>query len=88
MWESEEMNMSKYYYNADGKSKEEIMNEFVRICKVGTSRDCRIVVDEAKRHGISYEELCEYKRNISRWKHNFKTKIERMNRLWKLSIMN
>ena len=58
--------MAKYYYNADGKSKEEIMNEFVRVCKVGTSRDCRIVVDEAKRHGISYEELCEYKRNVSR----------------------
>lgn len=58
--------MSKYYYNADGKSKEEIMNEFVRICKVGTSRDCRIVVNEAKRHGISYEELCDYKRNKSR----------------------
>ena len=58
--------MVKYYYNADGKSKEEIMNEFVRVCKVGTSRDCRIVVDEAKRHGISYEELCEYKRNVSR----------------------
>lgn len=55
--------MSKYYYNADGKSKEDILNEFVRICKVGSSRDCRIVVDEAKRQGISYEELCEYKRN-------------------------
>ena len=68
--------MSKYYYNADGKSKEEIMNEFVRICKVGTSRDCRIVVDEAKRHGISYEELCDYKRNKSRQKHNFKTGME------------
>ena len=66
MRKMEELNMSKYYYNADGKSKEEIMNEFVRICKVGTSRDCRIVVDEAKRHGISYEELCEYKRNKSR----------------------
>ena len=56
--------MGKYYYNADGKSKQEIMDEFVRICKVGTSRDCRIVVDEAKRHGISYEELCEYKRSL------------------------
>ena len=56
--------MGKYHYNADGKSKEEIMDEFVRICKVGTSRDCRIVVNEAKRHGISYEELCEYKRNL------------------------
>ena len=51
---------------SNGKSKQEIMDEFVRICKVGTSRDCRIVVDEAKRHGISYEELCEYKRNVSR----------------------
>ena len=56
--------MSKYYYNADGKSKQEIMDEFVRICKVGTSRDCRIVVAEAKRNGISYEELCEYKQSL------------------------
>lgn len=56
--------MGKYYYDATGKSKQEIFDEFVRICKVGTSRDCRIVVDEAKKHGISYEELCEYKRNV------------------------
>lgn len=62
--ESEEEIMGRYY-NADGKSKGEIMNEFVRICKVGTSRDCRIVVDEARGHGISYEELCEYKRSIT-----------------------
>lgn len=54
--------MSKYCYNANGKSKREIMDEFVRICKVGTSRDCRIVVNEAQRHGISYGELCAYKR--------------------------
>ena len=44
--------MKKYYYNVTGKSKQEVMNEFVRICKVGTSRDCRIFVDEAKRHEI------------------------------------
>lgn len=56
----------KYYYDAEGKSKREILDEFVRICKIGTSRDCKIVVDEAKRQGISYEELCEYKRNISK----------------------
>ena len=56
--------MGRYYYNSDGKSKEEILNEFVRICKLGTSRDCRIVVQEAKRQGISYEELCQYKRKI------------------------
>lgn len=54
--------MSKYYYSADGKSREEIMDEFASVCKSGNSRDCRIVVDEAKRRGISYEELCEYKR--------------------------
>ena len=60
--------MGKYYYNADEKSKAEIMDEFVRICKVGTSRDCRIVVDEAKRQGISYEELCEYKRSLYKQK--------------------
>lgn len=61
-----EVDMKKYYYDATGKSKKEIMDEFVRICKVGTSRDCRVVVDEAKRHGISYEELCEYKRNMDK----------------------
>ena len=57
--------MSKYYYNADGKTKQEILDEFVRVSKTGTSRDCRIVVQEAGRVGISYEELCEYKRNIA-----------------------
>lgn len=57
--------MSKYYYNADGKTKQEILDEFVRVCKAGTSRDCRIVVQEAGRVGISYAELCEYKRSIS-----------------------
>lgn len=55
--------MRKYYYSADGKTKREILDEFVRVCKVGTSRDCRIVVNEAARYGISYEELCEYKRS-------------------------
>lgn len=58
--------MNKYYMDADGKSKEDICKEFVRICKIGTSRDCRIVVDEARRHGVSYEELCEYKRNVTK----------------------
>ena len=58
--------MGRYYYNAEGKSKEEIMNEFVRICKVGTSRDCRIVVNEARKHGITYEELCDYKRSVNK----------------------
>lgn len=58
--------MKKYYYNVTGKSKQEVMNEFVRICKVGTSRDCRIFVDEVKRHGISYEELYEYKRSMGK----------------------
>lgn len=56
----------KYYYSAEGKSKQQILDEFVRICKIGTSRDCKIVVDEAKRKGISYEELCEYKRKVSK----------------------
>lgn len=47
--------MKKYYYNADGKTQKEILEEFIRICETGTSRDCRIVVQEAIRHGISYE---------------------------------
>lgn len=55
--------MKKYYYDATEKTREEIMNEFVRVCKHGSSRDCRIVVYEAARNGVSYEELCEYKRS-------------------------
>lgn len=56
--------MGKYYYDTTGKTKQEILDEFVRVCKTGTSRDSRIVVQEAKRFGISYDELCEYKRNV------------------------
>lgn len=56
--------MKKYYYDATGKTKQEIFDEFIRVCKTGTSRDCRILVQEAGRVGISYAELCEYKRNI------------------------
>ena len=40
----------------------DIYEEFVRICRTGTSKDCRIFVQEASRKGISYEQLCEYKR--------------------------
>lgn len=54
--------MKRYYYNASGKSRQEILDEFVRVCEVGTSRDCRIIVQAAMGEGISYEELCEYKR--------------------------
>ena len=42
--------------------KEQILEEFIEICKTGTSKDCRIFVEQAKKQGISYEELCEYKR--------------------------
>lgn len=40
----------------------DLMEQFVKICDTGTSKDCRLFVQEAKRKGISYEELCDYKR--------------------------
>ena len=58
--------MKRYYPDFEGKSKQEILDEFVRICREGTSKDCSKVVHEAKRHGVLYEELCEYKRNNER----------------------
>lgn len=45
-----------------GKSKEQILDEFIMVCKNGTSKDSRIFVQEAKHRGITYDELCEYKR--------------------------
>lgn len=41
---------------------EEICKQFVKICETGTSHDCTVFVAEAKRKGVSYETLCEYKR--------------------------
>lgn len=60
----EEFSMSKLL-NLDGMNKEKICKEFVKICKNGTSKDCMKFVYEAKRNGVSYEELCEYKRNVT-----------------------
>ena len=61
--------MVKYYYNADGKAEKKLWTNLFGF-KVGTSRDCRIVINEAKRHGISYEELYEYKRRIRIWEYH------------------
>lgn len=44
-------------------TKQEILDLFVDICKNGTSRDSRICVQEGGRLGLTYEEMCEYKRN-------------------------
>ena len=44
------------------RTTEQILKGFIDICKSGTSRDCRIYVQEAKRKGVTYAELCEYKR--------------------------
>ena len=52
--------------NLERKSKEQICKEFVDICKNGTSRGCSRFVHEAKRNGVSYEELCEYKRSVTK----------------------
>lgn len=46
----------------ENKNKTQILEEFIDVCHRGTSRDCMIFVNEAKRQGVSYEELCEYKR--------------------------
>lgn len=46
----------------DNKEKSEILKEFVNICKTGSSKDASKFVHEAKRKGVSYEELVEYKR--------------------------
>lgn len=53
----------KKLLSLEGKTKEQICKEFVEVCKNGTSKDCSKFVYEAKRNGVSYEELCEYKRN-------------------------
>ena len=60
--------MSKYYYNADVKSKQEIMDEFVRIYMVGTSRDCRIVVDYGTGDFILVADTVDGSKEIYRWK--------------------
>ena len=46
----------------DNKEKSEILKEFVDVCKTGSSKDASKFVHEAKRKGVSYEELVEYKR--------------------------
>ena len=58
----------KKLLSLEGKTKEQICKEFVEVCKNGTSKDCSKFVYEAKRNGVSYEELCEYKRNGGWWK--------------------
>lgn len=52
----------KKYYDFSKMTKQEIMDKVIEVWENGTSRDSRIVVDEAKRNGVSYEELCDYKR--------------------------
>lgn len=56
-------NIMRKLLSLEGKTKEQICKEFVEVCKNGTSKDCSKFVYEAKRNGVSYEELCEYKRN-------------------------
>lgn len=43
-------------------TKKQIKEKVLEIWLTGTSKDSRIAVAEAKRNGVSYEELCEYKR--------------------------
>lgn len=42
-------------------TREQIKEKVIDIWKNGTSKDSRIAVEEAKRNGVGYEELCEYK---------------------------
>jgi hypothetical protein len=44
------------------KTKQEILDGFIMVCKKGTSHDCSVYVSEARNRGVTYEELCEYKR--------------------------
>lgn len=50
-------------YDFSKMTKQEIKDKVIDVWKYGTSKDSRMVVDVAKRNGVSYEELCEYKRN-------------------------
>lgn len=50
-------------YNFSKMTKQEIKDKVIEVWKHGTSKDSRMVVDEAKRNGVSYEELCEHKRS-------------------------
>lgn len=43
------------------KTKEEIVESVLDTWKHGTSKDSRMAVEEAKRYGVSYEELCKEK---------------------------
>lgn len=45
-------------------TKQQILDGFVRVCKTGTSKDCRIYIQEAKQLGITYDELCDYKKKM------------------------
>ena len=61
-------NDMKKLLSLEGKTKEQICKEFIEVCKNGTSKDCSKFVYEAKRNGVSYEELCEYKRSLGEQK--------------------
>lgn len=46
--------------------RQEILDGFIKVCRKGTSKDCRMYVQDAKRQGITYEELCAYKREVEK----------------------
>lgn len=50
-------------YDFSKMTKQEIKDKVINVWKHATSKDSRMVVDEAKRNGVSYEELCEHKRS-------------------------
>lgn len=59
----------KKYYDFSKLTRQQIKDKVIEIWKTGTTRDSRLVVNEAIRNGVSYNELCEYK--------NKRIKIER-----------
>ena len=54
--------MMEKNFDLKDKTHEEILRGFIEVCKTGTSIDCSRYADQAKRMGITWEELCEYKR--------------------------
>lgn len=54
-------NHMKKYYDFSKLTKQQIKDKVIEVWTIGTTRDSRLVVNEAIRNGVSYNELCEYK---------------------------
>lgn len=54
----------KKYYDFSKLTKEQVKDKVIEVWSTGTARDSRLAVNEAVRNGVSYDELCEYKRTM------------------------